>query len=496
MTPLRFIDLFAGLGGFHLALRTIAECVFACEIDDELREIYVENFPDMAGKTFGDIRTSKKLIPPHDILCAGFPCQPFSKSGDQLGTRDRTRGTLFHEILDILKRHSPRYLILENVGNFERHDGGNTWRIVKRSLLDLGYDVRGTEHVTPLPRRDWRDRSTYPIRQTPGRLGISGQSGGGRGHGLISPHHLGFPQTRERFFIVGSREALPKSPFPHVDRTRTTSLATIAQSQQELTQKDMHEVALSTQQVRCIEHWNTLLHALPASVRLPSFPIWGDEIGARYPYAEETPWATPLKELRQLVPNCPPRDRTTRPELLARLPSYARERVSLFRPWKIQYIRQNRQWFASIKKHIPRGWVDALRQFPPSLRKLEWNAKGGDRDLWLYVLQFRPSGLRVKRYTTSPALVAMTTTQIPILGPHARYLTRVEALRLQGFPDGHALPRSRAAAFGALGNAVHVGVAKDIAHRLLFPTTATPLQSEFALDSDNSVGALATAEVI
>src|SRR5262249_25982661 len=111
--------------------------------------------------------------------------------------------------------------------------------------------------------------------------------------------------------------------------------------------------------------------------------------------------------------------------------------------------------------------LDDLASLPPSHRKLEWNCNGEVRDLWQCVLQFRPSGLRAKRYTSSPALVAMNTTQIPILGPERRFITRVEGLRLQGFPDAHRLPRTREMAFAALGNAVHTGVACAVASRLL-----------------------------
>ena len=131
---MRFVDLFAGLGGFRVALEHLGhECVFACEIDPQLQELYGLNFPDGPG-VHGDIRASKEYIPPHDVLCAGFPCQPFSKSGTQAGLNDETSGTLFHEILDILRRHRPSYVILENVGNFERHDeGGSGVALVDRS---------------------------------------------------------------------------------------------------------------------------------------------------------------------------------------------------------------------------------------------------------------------------------------------------------------------------------------------------------------------------
>src|ERR1700730_7522822 len=84
LTSLRFVDLFAGLGGFHLALRSLGHrCVFASEMDEELRELYKQNFPSVADQTVGDIRRHKAEVPPHDLLCAGFPCQPFSKSGSQ-----------------------------------------------------------------------------------------------------------------------------------------------------------------------------------------------------------------------------------------------------------------------------------------------------------------------------------------------------------------------------------------------------------------------------
>ena len=159
---LRFIDLFAGLGGFHVALSRLGHnCVFASEINEELRDLYQQNF---GMRSHGDIRAvDLKEIPAHDILCAGFPCQPFSKAGGQLGLKDELRGTLFGNIVTIVKERKPEYLILENVGNFERHDNGHTWATVRQTLGRLGYDVRATEHKAT------------------------------GGPGLLSPHHLGFP---------------------------------------------------------------------------------------------------------------------------------------------------------------------------------------------------------------------------------------------------------------------------------------------------------------
>ncbi len=248
MNNMKFVDLFSGLGGFHEALKRLGhKCVFASEIDDELRAIYVQNFPGVSRRTFADIRECKDDIPNHDILCAGFPCQPFSKSGSQKGLKDKTQGTLFHEILEILERRRPEYVILENVGNFERHDSGRTWQIVRESLEKLGYNVEGTEHVT---------------------------SGG---VGLLSPHHLGFPHSRERFYIIASRSTLPLDPFPARDRSRVTTLNDVVQRASELDKQDRLETALSNQQRECIDHWNSLFSKLPeGKIELPSFPIWSD----------------------------------------------------------------------------------------------------------------------------------------------------------------------------------------------------------------------------
>ncbi len=426
---MRFVDLFAGLGGFRLALERLDhECVFVSEIDSQLRDVYNQNFPG-GPLASGDIRLVKDEVPEHDVLCAGFPCQPFSKSGTQAGMTDETVGTLFHEIRDVLAKRRPKFVILENVGNFERHDDGRTWRIVKDSLTQLGYEVRGTEHIT---------------------------SGG---QGLLSPHHLGFPHHRERFFAVASLEDLPADPFPPRDRKAVTSLANVVQTRSELSSVDLAETRIVDQHRRCIEHWNKFLGALPESkYTLPSFPIWGDEFDATYSYEETTPWAKVHAAVNGSV---------NTEEEFEILPSYAKTKVLNFPGWKVNFIKSNRNWLSQIRSDLPEGWVDGLQEFPPSLRKLEWNCKGEERNLWRHILQFRPSGLRVKRYQNSPSLVAMTSTQIPILGPERRHLSRVEGLRLQGFPDDHRVPNSKQATFKALGNAVHVNVVHEIARRLL-----------------------------
>jgi DNA (cytosine-5)-methyltransferase 1 len=112
-------------------------------------------------------------------------------------------------------------------------------------------------------------------------------------------------------------------------------------------------------------------------------------------------------------------------------------------------------------------WMNSIFKFPSSLQKLEWNVKGGKRDLWEYVLQFRASGVRVKRRTTAPSLIAMTDTQVPIIAWQKRYMTPDECARLQSLDGLKALPTSSSKAFHALGNAVNSTVVERVARALL-----------------------------
>lgn len=191
-----FIDLFAGIGGFRLALRNLGgTCLFSSDWDRFARQTYAANFGDEPA---GDIReVDVETIPAHDILTAGFPCQPFSISGvskkNSLGRphgfADRTQGTLFFEIVRILDAHRPRAFILENVRNLRNHDRGRTFDTIERVLRDdLGYDVHSD---------------------------------------VLDARHV-VPQHRERIFIVGFREPRPFD-FPKLESDRTPRLRDILQ---------------------------------------------------------------------------------------------------------------------------------------------------------------------------------------------------------------------------------------------------------------------------
>lgn len=423
MQRFRFIDLFAGLGGFHVALDKLGgTCVFAAEWQAHLQDLYFENF---GLRPEGDIRDVKPAsVPDHDVLCAGFPCQPFSKAGEQLGFECTRQGDLFFEVAAIIKAKSPHYFILENVPNLLQHDCGKTFERIKSILVGLGYQVDA--------RR-------------------------------LSPHQFGIPQIRERAYIVGSRTGLNGFAWPEPTH-KPTNINSVLERQ------PVDAKPLSSQVEKCLEVWDDFLRRSLPSVELPSFPIWTMEFGADYPYVDGTPYAVLRKNgtrgltkfhgshgvpLRQLKPA----------DRWAALPSHARTEQLEFPKWKQNFIRQNREFYATNRKWID-PWLSTVLQFPSSLQKFEWNAKGGERDIWRYVIQFRASGVRIKRPTTAPSLIAMTDTQVPIIGWEKRYMTPRECAALQSLGD-LALPESRARAFEALGNAVNANVVGSIASNLI-----------------------------
>lgn len=146
-----FIDLFAGIGGFHIAMHNIGgECVFASEWDKDCRKTYTSNFSKISKNLFditgnpnenfvGDItKISPHEIPNHDILCGGFPCQPFSQAGYKKGFED-TRGTLFFNIASIINEKKPKAILLENVRGLLNHDNGKTFNVIQDTITNLGY---------------------------------------------------------------------------------------------------------------------------------------------------------------------------------------------------------------------------------------------------------------------------------------------------------------------------------------------------------------------
>ncbi len=324
----------------------------------------------------------------------------------------------------------PKYFILENVPNLLKHDQGRTWEEIQR-ILGTGRDGVG-----------------YNIRAE-----------------RLSPHHFGIPQIRERVYIVGSLSSLDEFVWPE-PTDAVTNIDSV------LDDHPVEAKQLSAQVKECLAVWDEFLKACPAKVELPSFPLWSMEWGASYPFETTTPFALKkvlgkdgLKGFKGshgfkvgIVKSLESR--------WSALPSHARTEDLVFPKWKQHFIRQNRQFYSDNREWID-PWLPKILKFPSSLQKLEWNIKGGERNIWNYVIQFRASGVRVKRRTTAPSLIAMTDTQVPIIGWEARYMTPRECAKLQSLDSLKELPKGPTRAFAALGNAVNSNVVEMVARALL-----------------------------
>ena len=401
----RFIDLFAGIGGFHGALTSLGgECVWASEFDEKAADVYELNWglrPDGDIVPLTDPLVSER-IPEHDILCGGFPCQPFSKSGKQQGFKDSTRGTLFFNICQILEARKPSIVFLENVRNLAGPRQRDTWNTIISELRNLGYLVSSTPTV-------------------------------------FSPHLLpkslgGAPQVRERVFIVGiyvgSEKAnsvldigpvVPNQPVNEFD-PQNWNINSFLLPDSKI--KNIERYELSESEIRWIDAWEDFVKSIRKANggrKLPGFPLWADSFKVRLPNGYQ------------------------------KLPK-----------WKIDFLIKNRDFYLEHKKIIDswkKRWNE-LEDFPPSRRKLEWQAQDSE-SLWECIMHFRPSGIRAKRATYVPALVAITQTSI--IGSRRRRLTPHEAKLLQGLPSDFKFGlQPDSASFKQLGNGVSVGAASYV----------------------------------
>lgn len=448
----KFIDLFAGLGGFHQALNSLGcKCVFASELKEDLQKLYSINYPGV--RIEGDItKVDVSTIPDHDILCGGFPCQPFSQAGNREGFQDKkNRGNLFDYICAILEVKKPRYVLLENVANLKGHDNGNTWRIIREKLDALGYDVKAE---------------------------------------ILSPHDFGIPQHRKRIYIACQLKEfgdLEGFDFPQKMKKVKCDIRTI------IDEHDQHVIPICPEKSAMLDIWEEFLHnTIMDGDSIPRFPVWAMEFGATYNYEKLEPASQNINELRNtkgkfgLIV-----DGATKEECLEQLPLYVRKRTKKkdannkeiytneLPSWKKKYIASNRAFYAKHKSWLD-GWMKKVIKLENSHQKMEWNCDKAAPTLRDKIIQFRASGIRIKMPTYSPAL-NLVGTQTPIFpwidvekdGQifHGRYMTIKEAARLQGMQNvkfgnkDFTLTASRS--LEALGNAVNVEVVRKIAQKLL-----------------------------
>lgn len=384
MKKFKYIDLFSGIGGFHQAMDQLGgECVFSSEIDKYAIETYKKNYNIDASHNVLESDYEDSRIPDHDVLCAGFPCQAFSKAGKRLGFDDETKGTLFFEVERILSNHKTKYIVLENVRNLVSHDHGNTWKTIYNHLKALGY------RLTPKPI-------------------------------IISPHQLGIPQLRERVVILGiyDPDNADKDLDIHFDKGIKKDENNIYSILEDEPVDSKYYI--SEYEEKILTAWDEFYKGINRDVL--GFPVWADYF---------------VKEADEMMPD-----------------------------WKKTFIRKNNELYNENKMFID-TWLnkyDNLKDFTPTHRKFEWQAGKSIKSIWEGIIQFRPSGVRVKKPTCFPALVAIV--QIPIIGERKRRLTVREAARLQSFPDSFIPDDNDQQAYKQFGNAVNVEVIKLAAKKL------------------------------
>lgn len=310
---LKFIDLFCGIGGFHQAIHKLGfECVFASDIDENCRKTYETNY---GLKTHGDItKINISEIPNFDILCGGFPCQPFSKAGFQKGFNDN-RGNLFFNICDIVKEHKPKYIILENVRNLASHDNGNTWSVIKKHMDELGYYTYSN-----------------PV--------------------LLNVLHFNIPQNRERVVIMCKRKDLGGLPkLPKISKYPKQELTTFVK---DIIDHNVKEVKLTDKMKDVYLVWNNFIEIMNNhNLDIPKFPIWTDWWDNEFEendefYVKYKSWIDKNRDF------------------------YA-QNFNILDDWLIN-SRQNKNWVGAVRKF---EWqAGTLNEDNNSLNKCLWTARG------------------------------------------------------------------------------------------------------------------------
>jgi len=406
---LKFIDLCCGIGGFHYALKKLGhECVLASDINEECRTNYELNHKI---KPVGDLtKIDCQTIPKFDILCAGFPCQPFSKAGEQKGFVDN-RGNIFFEICKIIKYHKPKYLILENVRNLATHDSGNTWNVIKNKLNELNYN-------------------TYdkPV--------------------ILNTLYFGVPQSRERVVIMCIRKDLGELPLlPSISKNniKQTTLEDILDEDENVNKKyNISGKLKETEQI-----WNNFLDICSTNnIIVPKFPIWTDWWDNDGNNTSVTKYNKKLSaiENEEKIKKAQTDFYKKYKNWIDKNREFYKGNINLLKPWLTE-SRNNKLWIGAV-------------------RKMEWQTGKDNLNMNQILWSPRGSGVRIKNTNYSPTLVAMAS-MIPIYGPKSRYLTPRECSKLQSFPEEYILHEEDKVSYSQFGNAVNVVMIERCARFLI-----------------------------
>lgn len=402
----KFIDLFAGIGGFHQAMEKLGgECVCASEIDENCQFTYKLNFPDTP--IVGDINEYYDKMPQFDVLCGGFPCQPFSKAGKQEGFEDKTRGNLFYKIMEILKLHPEcKFVILENVKNLA--DNIENWNIIQEKLREQNFYI-----------------TEKPI--------------------ILSPHQFGIPQIRERVYILGIRKDIRDSKKLPNGCIHLEDLGELFNFDDICKEGDAYKVLeknvsddyyISKKENEILEMW--LEFKRITNYESIGVPVWVEYFG--YNLSDEE---------------------------YGRFIDHTGKKISEMPRWKKRFVEKNRKFYIKYKNQINK-WIEKYNvlSLPLGMKKLEWNC-GLNKDLKQTIIQFRQSGVRIKKNNYFPALVAINNTPIifDIEKNNYRRITPREAANLQSFNKNFILDNNQFI-YKQLGNAVNVEIIKILAERL------------------------------
>ncbi len=412
-----FVDLFCGIGGFHQALASNGgKCVFACDIDEQCRRVYSQNFcPNNEFHVEGDIRESlkNKSIPSFQFLCAGFPCQTFSKAGNRNGFtvtkradgKNDERGQLFFRIIDILKEHPEcKFILLENVRNLA--DNKDNWAVICRELKSLGFII-----------------SEDPI--------------------IESPHHFGVPQIRERVYILGIRKT-------HLDKRRSLPLGYITRETIHLDEY----IQQSPSNASCIES------------------ILDSSTSSRYFVSDDI--SDVLMAWEELRTNT---EGISHPFWLRYAGIGIKDRAAFYKSvsfkemplWKQKLVYRMREYYERNAPFID-NWVTRHNMLERIQlhQKFEWNS-GDEYTMKDCIIQIRQSGVRVKRPNSFPSLVAMNNTAIiwDSRLNHYRYLSPKECSKLQSFEEDYLFSESDTTTYRQLGNSVNVKILSILAKELI-----------------------------